>query len=84
MSESTQWIDETYNAVFDEEIRGLQRRCEHDPSCTIRDLQGILNNLYITEGNDWEGRGPRGDTVLAATIAAYEHYIAEKKVLQTK
>jgi hypothetical protein len=84
MSETTQWIDEKYNEVFEEELRGLQRRCEHDPSCSIQDLQGILDGLYINEGSDWVGRGPLGNTVLAASIAAYEHFIAEKKSAQSK
>ena len=84
MSESTQWIDEKYTEVFEEELRGLERRWAHDPSCTLDDLQGILDGLYISEGSDWTGRGQLGDTVYAATIAAYERFITQKKSHQTK
>ncbi|HBG36013.1 MAG TPA: hypothetical protein VLZ44_08340 [Treponemataceae bacterium] len=79
MSETDAWIEETYKDVFDEEIRGLERRCAHDPSCSIADLQGILDALYISEGNDQEGRGQRGDAIMAARIAAYEQFIGEMK-----
>jgi hypothetical protein len=76
MNETTIWLDEKYQAIFEEETRGLERRKKHDPSCTKKDIQGILDNLYIHQGNDMIGRGALGDTVLAATIAAYEQFIS--------
>jgi hypothetical protein len=79
MNESVEWQDETYNHVFEEEITGLKRRITHDNTTTVADLEGTLKNLYISEGNNWEGRGPLGDTVISAQIAAYEHFIAEWK-----
>ena len=79
MSETTQWIEEKYKQVFEEELLGLERRRAHDPSCTIADIEGILKNLYIMDGNDWIGRGQVQDTTLSATIAAYEHFISEWK-----
>ena len=75
--ETDAWIEETYNAAFAEELRGLERRCAHDPSCTVADLQGILDALYISQGNDQDGRGFRGDAIISAQIAAYEHFISE-------
>ena len=75
MSEPIGWIDEKYRQVFEEETTGLERRRAHDPSCTIDDLQGILKNLYIMDGNDWVGRGQVQDITLSATIAAYEQFI---------
>jgi len=76
MSETTQWIDEKYSQVYEEELRGLGRRREHDPLFTVQDAKGILQNLYIMEGNDWTGRGQLQDASLSATINAYEHFIA--------
>jgi hypothetical protein len=78
MSETTEWIDEKYSQVFDEELLGLERRKEQDPSYSLSDAVGILKNLYIMDGNDWTGRGFVGDTTMSATIAAYEHFIAEE------
>lgn len=79
MSESTAQFEERYKQIYEEEIRGLERRCAHDPSCSIGELQGILKALYIREGNDIEGRGQLADAAMSATIAAYEHFIAELK-----
>jgi hypothetical protein len=77
MSDSTKWQDVKYDETFDQELRGLQRRMELDKSCTLADLEGLLQNLYIMDGSDWLGRGEVGDITMAATIAAYERFIAE-------
>jgi len=76
MSSSTDWKDRKYAETFEEELRGLERRRAADPACTIADLEGILKQLYIMDGSDWLGRGGVQDAVMAATIAAYEHFIA--------
>ena len=76
MGSSTEWRDRKYTETFEEELRGLERRRASDSGCTIDDLEGILKNLYIMDGADWVGRGGVQDAIMAATIAAYEHYIA--------
>jgi hypothetical protein len=76
---SVEWRDIKYEETFEQEIRGLSRRREADPSCTIEDLEGLLRHLYIMDGADWGGRGDVQDTIMAATIAAYEHFIAQWK-----
>ena len=77
MSSSTEWQDTKYNEVFEEETRGLTRRCQSDPTCKIEDLEAILKNLYIADGADQGGHGSLQDTIIAARIAAYEHFIAQ-------
>ncbi|MCL2810008.1 MAG: hypothetical protein FWD24_08130 [Treponema sp.] len=77
MTGSTDWIDIKYKEVFEQETRGLIRRKEFDSSCTIDDLKAILKNLYIKEGADIDGRGSLQDTILSATIAAYEQFISQ-------
>ena len=77
MGESTDWEDRAYTYIFEEEIRGLKRRKAHDPSLTVDELKGILDSLYTSEGNNYEGRGPVGDITIAATIAAYERFIID-------
>ena len=79
MSSSVEWKDVKYREVFEQELLGLQRRRKADPSCTVNDIQKILENLYIMEGADWEGRGEVYNITIAATIAAYEHFIREWK-----
>ena len=77
MSVSTEWKDIKYSEVFEQELRGLARRRQADPACRIEDIQAILKSLYIMDGADIDGRGSLQDTVMAATIAAYEHFIAQ-------
>ena len=77
---SKEWQDVKYKETFDDETRALYRRMEVDPNCKIEDLRGILKSLYIMEGQDHDGRGSLQDTVMAATIAAYERFIADWKV----
>ena len=79
MSKTTEWKDVKYQDVFEKELRGLQRRRNSDPDCKVEDIEAVLQNLYIMDGADWQGRGDVQDIFMAATIAAYEHFIAEWK-----
>jgi len=79
MSSSTEWKEVKYLEVFEEELRGLRRRRASDPFCTVPDIEGLLQHLYIMDGADWYGRGDVQDITMAATIAAHEHFIAEWK-----
>ncbi|MDR0448509.1 MAG: hypothetical protein LBH07_07555 [Treponema sp.] len=79
MGASVQWREVKYGEIFEEELRGLQRRRNSDPLCTVKDIEGVLQHLYIMDGADWHGRGDVQDITMAATIAAYERFIAEWK-----
>jgi hypothetical protein len=79
MASSTDWRDAKYSETFEEELRGLKRRRESDPALTVEDIEGTLRHLYIMDGADWIGRGGVQDQTMAATIAAYESFIAEWK-----
>lgn len=79
MGVSEEWRDIKYTETFEEELRGLERRRQSDPACNVADLEGTLKHLYIMDGADWGGRGDVQDTVMSATIAAYEHFIAQWK-----
>ncbi|MDR2730211.1 MAG: hypothetical protein LBB81_04860 [Treponema sp.] len=79
MGVSEEWRDIKYSETFEEETRGLRRRRENDPGCKVEDLEGILKALYTMDGADQGGRGDVQDTVMAATIAAYEHFISQWK-----
>jgi hypothetical protein len=74
-----EWRDIKYTQTFEAELRGLERRRQADPNCKIADLEGTLRHLHIMDGADWGGRGEVQDTIIAATIAAYEHFIARWK-----
>jgi hypothetical protein len=79
VGESDNWRDLKYQETFDQELLGLERRREADPTCRIEDIEGTLKHLYIMDGSDWYGRGDLQDIISAATIAAHEHFIAEWK-----
>ena len=79
MGNSEDWKAVKYRQVFDDETRGLVRRLEADPGCSVEDIEGTLRNLYIMDGADHGGRGPLQDIILSATIAAYERFIAQMK-----
>ncbi len=73
------WRDEKYGEVFDSTLAGLEARRGRDPGFSIADAEGTLRHLYVQEGNDQLGRGDLQDLILGATIAAFEHFIAEWK-----
>jgi len=79
MSSSVDWKDAKYNEVFEQELRGLQRRRSSDPGFTVADLEKVLEQLYLQDGSDWLGRGGLGDVIMAATIAAHEFFISQWK-----
>lgn len=79
MNETTGWVDDRYQQVFEDELRGLERRRANDPACTVEQIQGLLKHLYIFAGQDWDGRGKVFETTIAATLAAHEFFIAEWK-----
>ena len=80
MGSSVEWREVKYSEVFEQELRGLDRRRKADPLCRVEDIERVLQSLYIMDGADWYGRGDVQDTTMAATIAAYEHFIAQWKM----
>ena len=80
MNSSVDWKDIKYDEVFEQELRGLERRRQADPGCKVEDIEGILNQLYMMDGSDWLGRGGVQDIIMAATIAAHEYFINQWKL----
>jgi len=77
MGEVDSWESEKFREVFDDEMRGLNRRMAHDPSCPIEELEGILDSLYALSDRNSEGRVQ--EIVFQATIAAYEAFIHARR-----
>jgi len=75
MTAGDNWRDIKYKEIFEQETEGLIRRRQSDPNCKIEDLEATLRNLYIWDGADLDGRGVVAQTILSATIAAYEEFI---------
>jgi len=77
MGEVDSWEDDKFREVFEDEMRGLNRRMVHDPSCSMDELEGILESLYALADRNREGRVQ--EIVLQATIAAYEAFIHNRR-----
>ena len=76
MGLSEEWRGVKYAETFEMELRGLERRRAGGIGCTIADIEGTLRHLYLMDGSDQGGRGGVQDEIMAATIAAYEHFIS--------
>ncbi|MDR2194078.1 MAG: hypothetical protein LBP19_06380 [Treponema sp.] len=70
------WRELKYEEAFEQEVRGLERR-RISTACTLEEIESLLESLYKLDGDNWLGRGEVQDIVMSATIAAYEHFLAE-------
>ena len=71
------WRQATYERVFEQvraHIGGLRLT---DPEFSIDRLRRLLQTEYVSQGNDWIGRGTLAHIIQAARIAAYESILAE-------
>jgi hypothetical protein len=70
------YLNDLYDKIFDQEFTGLGRRRESDPSFTVAGMKRQLKDLYAAQGDDWLGRGDVSNTTYDATIAAWESFCA--------
>lgn len=61
----------TFQRIYTETIDDLTVRLD-TKTITADEFAGMLEALYVQDGNDWLGRGEAEQTVLSATIAAFE------------
>jgi hypothetical protein len=67
------YYEETYDSVHEGLITLIQKNsCEAE-----KHIKGILESLYVRQGNDWTGRGALGNASLDASVAAYESILAD-------
>ncbi len=71
------WQQEKYEEVFETTIRQVRRQQAMDPDFTMNDLNARLDDLYVRQGQGWEGKSVVLEIVEAATIAAYEYILAD-------
>ena len=77
MGEVDSWEEEKFREVFEDETRLLNRRFWKDVSCSIEELEGVLESFYLLADRNQEGKVQ--EIVLSATIAAYEAFIHQRK-----
>ena len=73
---STAWKETAYDATYEATMTSLVRRRAEDADFSPDKARGILQHLYIQDGNDWAGRGELQDLQLQAMIAAHKAFIA--------
>lgn len=71
------WEELKYREVFEEELSALEHRRQSDPTCSVSDIEAVLETLYLMDGNNQDGRGNPRQIGLDATIAAYEQFLCE-------
>jgi hypothetical protein len=71
------WKERKFDEVYRACLAGLERQRRTDPSFTAETARGVLEHLYIQEGNDWTGRGEVQDIQIEASISAYERFLAD-------
>ncbi len=43
------------------------------------EAQEVLESLYVSQGNNWVGRGALAELTMEATLAAYEQFAAQEQ-----
>lgn len=71
-----EWQSRKFSEFYDEEYDFLMRRLKANQT-TVDELKGVLESLYIFDGNDLTGRSLIMQLSISATIAAYEAIIAK-------
>jgi len=73
----TSWKSYKYDEVFESTCAYVAMRRQSDPAFTIEMLEGLLATQCTYQGQGWHGMGEMGHIITSATIAAYEHMLAE-------
>lgn len=70
----------TFQRIYRETTDDLHARL-NSGVLTPEEFKGMLEALYVQDGNDWLGRGETEQTVLSATIAAFEAVLHSRSEL---
>ncbi|WP_373897347.1 hypothetical protein ACER0A_013605 [Haloimpatiens sp. FM7315] len=75
--EDKDWEQSQFDRIFDDVYENLKAQRELVSTYSIKELESFLETLYVSNGNDWEGRGSVSQIKNNATIAACETFLAE-------
>ncbi|MBK5252643.1 MAG: hypothetical protein JJE29_08445 [Peptostreptococcaceae bacterium] len=71
------WKEEKFEKIFNNVYYNFNNLRESDESFSREDLRKQLDDLYVNQGNDLEGRGESMDIAMCAQIAALEQVLSE-------
>lgn len=67
-----EYLEQIFNDSFDNAYAYFTLRKAEDQAFTRDYLQGLLESLYVRQGNNWDGRGQAKDMLQSGMIAAAE------------
>ena len=79
MNTEYDWNEQNYDETFEKACIYVDNRRKTDKDFSIKTLEDMLETMYVRRGNDWVGKGPLKNIEDSATIAAFEHKLAEWK-----
>jgi len=71
------WKERVYDRTFRNVCHQVRERRKQDPRLTKGELRRQMQTAYARQGSNRLGRGSLHEVELSATIAAYEHILAE-------
>ena len=72
-----EYLQEIFDDSYDNALAYFTLRRREDPAFDRAFLQGLLESLYVRQGNNWDGRGQAKDMSLSGMIAAAELVLAQ-------
>ncbi|MEA4927123.1 MAG: hypothetical protein VB104_00430 [Candidatus Limiplasma sp.] len=70
-------LQQIFDEAYDQAYAYFTLRKEEEESFTRQSLMGLLESLYVRQGNNWDGRGQAKDLAQSAMIAAAEAVLSE-------
>ena len=70
-------MQQVFDNAYDDAYESFRLRRQTDETFTKDYLQGLLQSLYVRQGNNWDGRGQTKDMEQSAMIAAAETTLIE-------
>jgi len=80
VSDYSEFNNDLYEQTFEKTCHTVELRMKSDPEFTLEILKAMRDTEQLRLGNDWDGRGSLYHLTASATVAAYDHLIAEWEV----
>lgn len=72
-----EYLQQIYEDAFQNAYESFQLRKRTDDTFTRAFFQGLLESMYVAQGNNWLGRGEAKEASQNAMIAAAEALLSE-------
>lgn len=72
-----EYLQQIYDDSFQNSYDSFKFRKMTDPAFTREFFQGLLESMYVAQGNNWLGRGEAKEASQSAMIAAAEALLSE-------